>query len=49
MSPANYECRHRGHKEATKRSEHGIPTVGACVAGATPPVDIPAAEIIDPT
>ena len=48
-SPANYERRHRDQQEPAKRSEHGIPTVGACVAGATPPVDIPAAEIIDPT
>jgi len=28
--------------------EHGLPTVGACVAGATPPVDNPAAEVIEP-
>jgi hypothetical protein len=31
-----------------QRIEHGIPTVGARVASATPPMDIPAQEIIDP-
>ena len=40
LSPANYEKR---HCEARGPSvEHGLPTVGACVAGATPPVDNPA-------
>jgi hypothetical protein len=31
-----------------QRIKHGIPTVGVCVAGATPPVDIPAPQINDP-
>lgn len=39
-SPAAFEHRHR---------EHAIPTVGACVAAATPPVDIAAPEITEPT
>jgi hypothetical protein len=45
-------AQHHGHRRAgapAKRSEHGIPTVGVCVAGATPPADIPAPEIIEPT
>jgi len=49
-SPANFERRHRASAGApAKRGEHGIPTVGVYVAGATPPVDIPAPEIIEPT
>lgn len=49
-SPANFERRHRDSAGAPeKRGEHGIPTVGVCVAGATPPVDIPAPELIEPT
>jgi putative transposase len=49
-SPANFE-RKRNDKTRSQpsRGEHGIPTVGSCVAGATPPVDIPAPELIDPT
>ena len=42
-SPAAFETT---HAEKLRRQlpcvEHGIPTVGVCVAGATPPVDIPA-------
>ncbi len=49
-SPANFERRHRDSTSLPEaRGEHGIPTVGVCVAGATPPVDIPAPEIIEPT
>jgi putative transposase len=49
-SPANFERKHRDDNRApATRGEHGIPTVGACVAGATPPVDIPAPQIIEPT
>ena len=49
-SPANFERRYRDRARALQeRGEHGIPTVGVCVAGATPPVDIPAPEIIEPT
>ena len=40
ISPAAFESRH---------SEHAMPTVGVCVAGATPPVDIPAPEFTEPT
>jgi putative transposase len=40
ISPATFESKHR---------EHAIPTVGACVAGATPPVDIAAPEFIEST
>lgn len=39
LSPANYEARHSGERPS---GEHGLPTVGACVADATPPVDNPA-------
>jgi putative transposase len=34
LSPMNFEERHR-------RAQNGLPTVGACVASATPPVDNP--------
>jgi putative transposase len=49
-SQANFE-RKNDDKMRTPppRGEHGIPTGGACVAGATPPVDIPAPELIEPT
>ena len=48
ISPANFESMHHTQSRATRR-EHGIPTVGACVAVATPPVDIPAPEVIHQT
>lgn len=49
-SPANFERKHDDKiRTPPSRGEHGIPTVGACVAGATPPVDIPAPELIEPT
>ena len=49
-SPANFERKHIDKtRSQPSRGEHGIPTVGSCVAGATPPVDIPAPEFIDPT
>lgn len=35
LSPAKFEERHR-------QTQHGLPTVGDCVAAATPPVDNPA-------
>jgi putative transposase len=47
-SPATFEHRHP-EKMRRRTVEHGIPTVGVCVAGATPPVDIPAPEVIAPT
>ena len=48
-SPAAFEAKNsqKMHRHA-QRIEHGIPTVGVCVAGATPPVDIPAPKVIDP-
>lgn len=47
QSPANFE---RSHQDRTNLSavEHGLPTVGACVACATPPVDNPATCLIEP-
>ena len=48
-SPATFEARNsdKMHPHA-QCIEHGIPTVGICVAGATPPVDIPAQRVIEP-
>jgi putative transposase len=40
LSPANYESKHRNASDLSV--EHGLTTVGSCVAGATPPVDNPA-------
>lgn len=40
LSPSNYESKHRNATELSV--EHGLTTVGSCVAGATPPVDNPA-------
>jgi putative transposase len=40
LSPYNYESKHRNASELSV--EHGLTTVGSCVAGATPPVDNPA-------
>ena len=49
-SPANFERQHIDKtRSQPSRGEYGIPTVGSCVAGAPPPVDIPAPELIDPT
>jgi putative transposase len=44
-SPANFE---RNHVNPI-RSQHGLPTAGARVASAAPPVDNPASEFIRPT
>lgn len=45
LSPVNYE---RQHAKANDLSaEHGLPTVGECVACATPPVDNPATALTD--
>jgi putative transposase len=50
MSPANFERKHIDHNRTPiPRGEHGLPTVGVCVAGATPPVDNHAPELIVPT
>ena len=49
-SPANFERKHIDKtRSQPSRGEHGIPTVGDCVAGATPPVDIPAPQLTHPT
>jgi len=40
LSPANYESKHRNASDLSV--EHGLTTVGVCVACATPPVDNPA-------
>jgi putative transposase len=40
LSPMNYETKYAN--PSPSRGEHGLPTVGASVAGATPPVDNPA-------
>jgi putative transposase len=46
-SPANFERKHiEQTRQETQRGEHGLPTVGVCVAGATPPVDNPAPVLI---
>jgi putative transposase len=47
LSPANYERRYRDRQDL--RVEHGLTTVGACVACATPPVDNPATVPIEET
>ena len=48
-SPASFEAKNsQKMRRQAQRIEHGIPTVGVCVAGATPPVDIPAPNVIDP-
>ena len=41
LSPVNYETKHID-PSPPQRGEHGLTTVGACVACATPPVDNPA-------
>ena len=46
-SPIDFEMRHRQPTRQRQTVEHGLPTVGACVACATPPVDNPATEIIE--
>jgi putative transposase len=40
LSPMNYETKHINR--SSPRDQPGLPTVGACVACATPPVDNPA-------
>ena len=45
LSPANYEKRH--HEARGPSVEHELPTVGICVASATPPVDNPATGNIE--
>jgi len=48
LSPANYEKKHQiDQQNHPSRCEHGLPTVGACVACATPPVDSPAPQTME--
>ena len=48
LSPANFEKKHQIDQHSqTTRDEHGIPTAGVCVAGATPPVDNPAPQFME--
>ena len=42
LSPMNYEAKETARRRLAE--EHGLTTVGACVACATPPVDNPATE-----
>lgn len=42
ISPLEFERRNVAVQHQHPRTEHGLPTVGECVAGATPPVDNPA-------
>ena len=50
VSPANFERKHiDNNRKSAPHGPHGLPTVGVCVAGATPPVDNPAPALIDPT
>jgi putative transposase len=42
LSPMDFECKHAS--TSPPRSEHRLPTVGVCVAVATPPVDHPCAR-----
>jgi len=50
MSPVNFERKHiDSHRMQATRGVHGLPTVGVCVAGATPPVDNPAPVLLTQT
>ena len=43
ISPANFERMHAD--KSTSSAQHGLPTAGLCVAGATPAVDNPASRL----
>jgi putative transposase len=45
LSPMNFETKHA----LRQRAQHGLPTVGVCVAAATPPVHNPAFEDLERT
>lgn len=47
LSPINFERSRQDHSNRSG-ADHGLPTVGVCVAGATPPVDNPAPCRIEP-
>jgi putative transposase len=48
-SPIDFQTRHRLQARQRQTIDHGLPTVGACVACATPPVDHPAPVLIERT
>ena len=48
LSPINFERNHQiDTRTRPSRRKHDLPTVGVCVAGATPPVDKSAQEFIE--
>jgi putative transposase len=49
VSPMVFEEQHRQLRRQGRTAEHGLPTVGACVACATPPVDNPAPVLVHDT
>ena len=50
LSPVEFERRAADPAQARQGDNNGgIPTVGVCVAGATPPVDIPKRELVECT
>ena len=50
VSPANFERKHiDNNRKSAPHGPHGLPTVGVCVAGATPLVDNPAPALITET
>ena len=49
MAPAKFEVLHENkHRSPPPSRENGLPTVGVCVAVATPPVDNPAPALTEP-
>jgi putative transposase len=49
VSPMDFEAQHQQRQRRSRTAVHGLPTVGACVACATPPVDNPAPAFIHDT
>ena len=47
ISPVNFERMHADKLHRTPSVQHGLPTAGLCVAGATPAVDNPASMLIE--
>jgi putative transposase len=48
IAPAEFERRNMQFRHQPPSTEHGLPTDGECVAGATPPVDNPASALNTP-
>lgn len=48
IAPAEFERRNMAARRQSTSPGHGLPTVGECVAGATPPVDNPAPALTEP-